>query len=172
MDSELFSQISTFIFDIDGVLTDGTILVLENGVQARRMHIKDGYALQLAVKKNYRVVIISGAAPSPVVDRLEKLGITEIHMSVKDKKQFIAQLAATDQLSLAGILYMGDDMPDIAAMSIVGLPTCPSDAVTEIKGAVKYISPVPGGLGCVRDVIEKVLKLRGDWNHAEGVTSR
>ena len=90
--NDFFKPVTTFIFDVDGVLTDGTVLVLENGLQARRMSIRDGYALQLAVKKDYQVLVISGAATSPVVDRLGKLGITQIHMGVTDKKTFIKTL--------------------------------------------------------------------------------
>jgi 3-deoxy-D-manno-octulosonate 8-phosphate phosphatase (KDO 8-P phosphatase) len=169
---ELFKSITTFIFDVDGVLTDGTILVLENGVQARRMSIKDGYALQLAVKKGYRLLVISGAASSPVVDRLNKLGVTDIHMGIADKKAYVKNFIANKNLTAEQVLFMGDDMPDLGPMSIVGLPVCPADAVTEIKEIVKYISPLNGGYGCVRDVIEKVLKLRNDWQPADEITSR
>jgi 3-deoxy-D-manno-octulosonate 8-phosphate phosphatase (KDO 8-P phosphatase) len=169
---DLFKNITTFIFDVDGVLTDGTVLVLENGVQARRMNIKDGYALQLAVKKGYRLLVISGAAASPVVDRLNKLGITDIHMGVTDKKTFIKNFITNKNLAPDQVLFMGDDIPDLPAMSIVGLPVCPADAVMEIKEAAKYVSPANGGYGCVRDVIEKVLKLKNDWQHTSDITSR
>lgn len=169
---DFFKNITTFIFDVDGVLTDGTVLVLENGLQARRMNIKDGYALQLAVKKGYRLLVISGAAASPVVDRLNKLGITDIHMGVADKKTFIKNFITNKNLSTDQVLFMGDDMPDLSAMSIVGLPVCPADAVMEIKEAAKYVSPVNGGYGCVRDVIEKVLKLKNDWQHTTDIASR
>lgn len=169
---DLFKHITTFIFDVDGVLTDGTVLVLENGLQARRMNIKDGYALQLAIKKHYRILIISGAAASPVVDRLNKLGITEVHMGVTDKKSFVKNFIVNHNLNIEQVLFMGDDMPDLAAMSMVGLPACPSDAVNEVREAAKYISPFGGGNGCVRDVIEKVLKLKGHWEHTEDIASR
>ena len=170
--SELFKGITTFIFDVDGVLTDGTVLVLENGLQARRMSIRDGYALQLAVKKGYRMLVISGAAASPVIDRLNKLGISDVHMGVRDKKSFIEKFAAANHLQAGEILFMGDDIPDLEAMSVVGLPVCPSDAATEIIAAAKYISPFNGGYGCVRDVIEQVLRQKNDWHHNEDVTSR
>lgn len=169
---DLFKNITTFIFDVDGVLTDGTILVLENGLQARRMNIKDGYALQLAVKKGYRVAVVSGAAPSPVVDRLNKLGISEVHMGIADKKSFVNGYCSDNDLKKEEILFMGDDIPDQAAMLWSGLPVCPADAVQEIKNIAKYISPFNGGMGCVRDVIETVMKLRGDWQHEENITSR
>lgn len=169
---DAFQHITTFIFDVDGVLTDGTVLVLENGLLARRMSIKDGYALQLAVKKGYRLLVISGAAASPVVDRLEKLGITEIHTGVTHKKDFVKNFIATHKLAAAEVLFMGDDMPDLPVMSVAGLPACPADAVAEIKEASKYISSFNGGCGCVRDVIEKVMKQKGHWEHSDDIASR
>lgn len=169
---DLFNDITTFILDVDGVLTDGNILVLENGLQARQMNVKDGYALQLAVKKGYRMLIISGGVASPVTDRLNKLGITDIHMGVTDKAAIVSHYLTANKISAAEVLYMGDDIPDLDAMRLTGLPACPADAVSEIKGISKYISPVNGGFGAVRDVIEKVLKLRGDWQHIKEVPSR
>ncbi|MEI9809683.1 MAG: HAD hydrolase family protein [Bacteroidota bacterium] len=167
-----FKPITTFIFDVDGVLTDGTVLVLENGLQARTMSIRDGFALQLAVKCGYRVIIVSGSTPSPVVDRLNKLGITGIHMSVLDKRAFITGLIEKNKLQKEEVLFMGDDLPDLPAMAVVGLSCCPMDAAQEIKEIVKYISPVNGGFGCVRDVIEKVLRLNDHWKYHPEVASR
>jgi 3-deoxy-D-manno-octulosonate 8-phosphate phosphatase (KDO 8-P phosphatase) len=169
---EYFKKISTFIFDIDGVLTDGTVLVMENGLQARRMHIKDGFALQMAVKNSYRILIISGGNSPQVIDRLEKLGITDMYMSVLDKKMFIIDYMKKNNLVAEQVLYMGDDLPDLPVMACVGLPSCPADAVSEVKEAVQYISPINGGMGCVRDVIEKVLKLNDHWHYRADVTSR
>ena len=169
---ELFKPITTFIFDVDGVLTDGTVLVLDGGLQARRMNIKDGFALQMAVKNGYRVLVISGGNSPQVIQRLDKLGITDVHMSVLDKKAFVAGYISKHMLPKEQVLYMGDDLPDLPAMSVVGLPCCPADAVTEIKEAVQYISPLNGGFACVRDVIEKVLKLNDHWNYRVDVTSR
>jgi 3-deoxy-D-manno-octulosonate 8-phosphate phosphatase (KDO 8-P phosphatase) len=168
----LFKTITTFIFDIDGVLTDGTVLVLDNGLQARRMHIKDGLALQMAIKNGYRVLIVSGGNSPQVGQRLEKLGITDVHMSVLDKKKFILEYMATQQLDRQQVLYMGDDLPDLPVMQVVGLPCCPADAVNEIKEAVVYISPLNGGLACVRDVIEKVLRLNDHWHYRQDIASR
>ena len=169
---ELFKKITTFIFDVDGVLTDGTVLVLDNGVQARRMSIKDGFALQMAVKNGYRILIVSGGNSPQVISRLEKLGITDVHMSVLDKKAFISKYITDNKLKQEEILFMGDDLPDIPAMSVVGLPCCPADAVNEVKEAVQYISPANGGFACARDVIEKVLRLNDHWNYRVDVTSR
>jgi len=169
---DAFKKITTFIFDIDGVLTDGTVLVLENGLQARRMSIRDGYALQLAIKKGYRLLVISGANASPVTDRLNKLGIKEVHMTVLNKKSFVEKYMSANNLGVDEVLYMGDDLPDQDVMSMVGLPVCPADAVEEIRVISKYISPSPGGNGCVRDVIEQVLKGNDDWHHQDDVASR
>lgn len=167
---ELFKPINTFVFDVDGVLTDGTLLVLPNGVMARRMNIKDGYALQLAVKKGYHVVIISGGISDEVQERLNKLGVTNVFMQVQDKVAVLTNFMQQHRLSKEQVLFMGDDMPDAPALRLVGLPTCPVDAATDIKEIAQYISPVNGGAGCVRDVIEKVMKLQGNWN--EDITVR
>ncbi|MEI9944849.1 MAG: HAD hydrolase-like protein [Chitinophagaceae bacterium] len=171
MNEDVFRKITTFIFDIDGVLTDGTVLVLENGLQARRMNIKDGYALQLAVKTGYKIYVVSGSTASPVVERLNKLGITEVHFSVLDKKKFVETLLANNNLEPSKVLYMGDDIPDLPAMKAVGLPVCPADAVTEIRNISSYISTFSGGFGCVRDVIEKVLKANDQWYSDSSIPS-
>ena len=160
---ELFQKINTFVFDVDGVLTDGTFQVAEDGHLLRTMHIRDGYALQLAVKKGYNVWVVAGGKCEMVRNRLNKLGVTEVHMGVEDKKEFLQEIAQALNVPLDQILFMGDDIPDYGAMNICGLPCCPADAVPEIKQVSKYISPVSGGKGCARDVLEKVLKLNGQW---------
>jgi 3-deoxy-D-manno-octulosonate 8-phosphate phosphatase (KDO 8-P phosphatase) len=166
-----FKKITTFILDVDGVLTDGTILVLENGMQARRMSIKDGYALQLAIKKGYRILVVSGANSPHVTERLNKLGITDVHMAVTDKRSLVKDFITNLRLKREEVLFMGDDMPDLPVMALAGLPVCPADATEEIRQAAVYISPFTGGNGCVRDVIEKVLKLNDHWKDNTGVTS-
>lgn len=160
---ELFKPITTFVFDVDGVLTDGTLLVMPGGLMARRMNIKDGYALQLAVKRGYRVVIISGGNSPEVKERLNNLGITDVFMRVENKLECLQQYMQQHGLTAEELLFMGDDIPDYEVMQLVALPCCPSDAAVEIRGVARYISPLKGGEGCGRDVIEKVLKLRGDW---------
>lgn len=172
MSDDLFKKITTFIFDIDGVLTDGSVLVLENGIQARRMSIRDGFALQLAVKSGYRVMVVSGSSPSPVIDRLNKLGISEVNMSVLNKKSFVDKYMQNHSLKKEEVLYMGDDMPDLPVMQAVGLSACPADAATEILQTAKYVSPINGGYGCARDVIEKVLRANDHWHYREDVASR
>jgi 3-deoxy-D-manno-octulosonate 8-phosphate phosphatase (KDO 8-P phosphatase) len=160
---ELFAPIKTFVFDVDGVLTDGSLMLTEDGHMLRSMNIKDGYAMQLAIKKGYKVLIISGGRSEAVRARLNRLGIVDVHIGIESKKELLHDLAISSQTSFESVLYMGDDIPDYAVMQLCGLPCCPADAVPEIKEVAKYISPVNGGKGCVRDVIEKVLKLNGDW---------
>lgn len=169
---EKFKSIKTFVFDVDGVLTDGTLLILNDGQMARQMNIKDGYALQLAVKKGYRVVIISGGTSDAVKERLQKLGVTDCFLKIDNKKEKLVEYVAEHELSWNEILFMGDDIPDYIPMQLTGLPCCPSDAVPEIKQISHYISPVEGGKGCARDVIEKVLKLNGHWDLDTTIASK
>ncbi|HZF64876.1 MAG TPA: HAD hydrolase family protein [Chitinophagaceae bacterium] len=167
-----FKEVRTFVFDLDGVLTDGTVLVLNDGLQARRMHVKDGLALQMALKNGYRVVILSGGYSEPVIGRLHKLGVMEVYLDVKDKLSFLQNYFIEKQIGWNEVLFMGDDLPDVAVLDKVGLPCCPADAVMEVKQISKYISAEKGGHGCVRDVIEKVLKLNDNWKFSTEVTSR
>ena len=166
-----FATITTFVFDMDGVLTDGTLLLMPDQLPLRRMHIKDGYALQLAVKKGYRVYVISGSESQPAKVRLHKLGIDSVWMNVSDKKALLNQLIEKEGLKKQEVLYMGDDLPDYSVMLDTGLPCCPADAVEEIKQISEYISSYNGGTGCVRDVIERVLRARGDWSQLDTVSS-
>lgn len=158
-----FQQIKTFVFDMDGVLTDGSLLILANNEFVRTMDIKDGYALQHAVKKGYHVVVISGSISKPCAERFEYLGIRNVFMKVKDKEDVLAQFVLANNLKWEEVLFMGDDLPDLNVMKQVGLPCCPADAVSEIKTVSKFISLKNGGKGCVREVIEKVLRLNDDW---------
>jgi len=167
-----FKKVNTFVFDIDGVLTDGTVLVLGGGLQARRMHIKDGLGLQMALKNGYKVLVISGGYSEEVKDRLIKLGVKDIYLGVEDKAVLLLSLVEKNKLNLEKVLYMGDDLPDIPLMKFVGMSCCPADAVNEVRSIVKYISPINGGWGCVRDVIEKVLKVNGHWNYVTEITSK
>lgn len=160
---EKFRDIKCFVFDVDGVLTNGTVHVIRNGVMLRTMNVKDGYALQLAVKKGYTVIVISGGNSPEVKERLNKLGITEVYMQTEDKLNLLKSLIEKYNLSPSQILCMGDDMPDYEIMKFAGLPCCPKDAVPEIKRLSKFISPNNGGEGCVRNVIEMVLKLNDHW---------
>jgi 3-deoxy-D-manno-octulosonate 8-phosphate phosphatase (KDO 8-P phosphatase) len=167
-----FKPIKAFILDVDGVLTDGSLLLLEDGQMARRMNIKDGYALQLAIKKGYHILVISGSSSDAVRARLHKLGVMNVHMAVTDKKSLLQEFMNANTLTAEQLLYMGDDIPDMEAMQLAGLRCCPADAVPEIKTIAGYISPVNGGYGCVRDVIEKVLKLNEHWTADASIASR
>lgn len=169
---EKFKTIKTFVFDVDGVLTEGSLLILNDGQMARLMNIKDGYALQLAVKKGYRVVIISGGTSEAVRARLEKLGVEDCFLKVDNKKEKLIEYVSEHQLIWDEVLFMGDDIPDYVPMQLTGLSCCPADAAVEIKQIAQYISPVAGGKGCARDVIEKVLKLNGHWDLDTTVASR
>ena len=160
---ELFSKIKTFVFDVDGVLTDGSLFLTDDGKMLRSMNIKDGYALQKAVKAGYAIWIITGGKSEPVRLRLNKLGIEEVHLGIDNKAEFLDEIYEAKVVDYNTMLYMGDDIPDYIAMQKCLLPCCPSDAVNEIKEISKYISPFPGGKGCARDVIEMVLKLQEKW---------
>lgn len=160
---EQIKHIKAFILDVDGVLTDGNILVTETGEQHRKFNIKDGYALQLAIKRGYHVVILSGGRSKGIELRLKGLGITEVFLGLDSKIEAYQNFLENSRLSSDEILYMGDDIPDLAVTKLVGLATCPADAVEEIKAVCHYVSPKNGGDGCVRDIIEKVMKVRGDW---------
>ena len=161
---ERFKPVTTFVFDMDGVLTDGTLLVESGSEWLRKMHIRDGFALQLAVKKGFRVVVISKSISVPVKERLELLGIKDVFMRVKDKREKLEQYSGEHGLEKDEVLFMGDDMPDLPCMKLAGLATCPADAAIDIRNVADYISPFKGGEGCVRDVIEKVLKLNAKWD--------
>ncbi len=158
-----FSTIKAFAFDIDGVLTNGSLLIYDDGQMVRQMNIKDGYALQLAIQKGFKIVVISGGNSEAVKSRLEKLGIADIFLRVKNKKTVLQEWALANDILLEHILYMGDDVPDVEPLQIVGVSTCPNDAATEVKALSKYVSSYKGGEGCVRDVIEKVLRLNNAW---------
>lgn len=156
-------DIKAFVLDIDGVLTDSTILITETGEQLRRFNVKDGYALQLAVKKGYFFCVISGGKSQTVVSRLNGLGITDVYLKVDKKIDVFNDFLNKHKLTADQAVYMGDDIPDLPVMKIVGIAACPADAVEEVKAVSSYISPKGGGEGCVRDVIEKVLKVQRNW---------
>ena len=152
---ELFAPIRTFIFEVDGVLTDGSLMLTESGEQLHSLNARDKYAIQQAMQKGYHVWITSTKMAEAILRVAEHLGTRVVQLQ---------DIATAVQTHHNTILYMGDDIPDLAPMQLCGLPCCPNDAVSEVRQYVKYISPQNGGKGCVRDVIEKVLKLNGDWD--------
>jgi 3-deoxy-D-manno-octulosonate 8-phosphate phosphatase (KDO 8-P phosphatase) len=161
---ELLHNVTAFVFDIDGVLTDGNIVVLENGEMARIMNVRDGYALKHAVNNDYKVGVISGGKSEPARQRLKKLGVHDVYIDITDKLDSLKEFMHIHNLKYENILYMGDDMPDYEVMQKCGVPCCPKDAAQEIKELSVYISDRTGGEGCVRDVIEQVMKIHGKWN--------
>jgi 3-deoxy-D-manno-octulosonate 8-phosphate phosphatase (KDO 8-P phosphatase) len=160
---EIMNDITTFIFDVDGVLTDGSVFVSNEGEMLRTMNIRDGYALKAAVESGYNVCIISGGSNEGVRLRLRNLGITDIHLGTPDKVETFKEYTAVYGINHEQVLYMGDDIPDYHVMKLVGLSACPQDASPEIKAISNYISHIKGGKGAVRDVIEQVMKVQGKW---------
>ena len=160
----ILENIKGMAFDVDGVLSANTIVLPE--VQAdpvRTVNIKDGYALQLAVKRGLHIAIISGAKGETVRKRYEGLGVQHVFQSVAVKLPCFEQWMETCGLLPEETLFMGDDIPDYEVMQACGFPCCPADAAEEIKAVAKYVSPVRGGYGCVRDVVERVLKAQNAW---------
>lgn len=160
---EYLKQITTFVFDVDGVLTDGSIQISTDGQMLRTMHTKDGYALKTALQQGFNVCIISGGTNEGVRQRLKGLGITDIYLGSHAKVEQLDEYFDIYDIKAENVLYMGDDIPDHPVMQLVGLPCCPQDAVKEIKEISLYVSHRKGGHGCVRDVIEQVLKVQGKW---------
>lgn len=164
---EDLTKVKAFIFDIDGVLSLQTISLNVFGVPNRTVNLRDGYALQLAVKKGYYVGIISGSNSKEYLKRLKLLGINDIFLNSKSKIENYNTFKKKHNLEDRDILFMGDDIPDFEVMKHAGVPVCPSDADSEIKQIALYISDRKGGEGCVRDVVEQVLRLHNNWMDSE-----
>jgi len=160
---ELLKDIKTFIFDYDGVLTEGIITLTEEGEPLRTANVKDGYALQLAVKKGYRIAVISGGKSRSMENRLASLGIKDVFLGVEHKVEVFNKYLEENNLKKEEVIYMGDDIPDYHVMKMASVAVCPADAAEEIRGISHYISHYSGGKGCVRDIIEQVLKLQQNW---------
>lgn len=160
---EKLNNIKTVILDVDGVLTDNSLILLPTGEMVRTMNCRDGYAMQLAIKKGIRIVVITGGRDEAVVSRLKYLGLVDIYINQRDKVDAFEDLIFSYGLNPDEIAYMGDDYPDLTVMSLVGLAACPNDACTDVRKAAEYISPENGGKGCVRDLLEQILKVQGLW---------
>ncbi|KJD36168.1 3-deoxy-D-manno-octulosonate 8-phosphate phosphatase [Tamlana sedimentorum] len=160
---EYLEHITTFIFDVDGVLTNSMVLVTDDGELLRSMNAKDGYAIKTAIKNEFNFCIITGGTNQGVKKRLEGLGVEDIYLNAHEKINQLNDYLVKKNIKPENVLYMGDDMPDIPVMEVVGLPCCPQDAVPEVKNVAKYISHKKGGKGAARDVIEQVLKVQGKW---------
>ncbi len=160
---EKLNQIKTVILDVDGVLTDNSLILLPTGEMVRTMNCRDGYAMQLAIRQGIKIAVITGGRDQAVVDRLKYLGLTDIYINARDKEDAFQDLIHSYQLNPEEIAYMGDDYPDIAVMQKVGLSTCPNDACMDVRKIAEYISPENGGKGCVRDLLEQILKVQNKW---------
>lgn len=158
-----FAAVRTFIFDVDGVFTDGDILITDDGAFLRRMSTRDGFAVKQAIKHGYTIAVISGGTSTGTANRLRMLGIEHIFFGVEEKLPVFRHYIQEHSLPSSTVLYMGDDLPDFEIMKEVFLPCCPADADPQIKAVARYISPFKGGEGCVRDVISNVLRLNGHW---------
>jgi len=159
---EKLKEITTFIFDVDGVFTDGS-LVLVPGEMARVMNVKDGFAVQLAVKLGLRLAIITGGSSEIVKERLQGLGIKEVYLRCHDKMEVFNKYLSDHDLTPDEVCYMGDDIPDYHVMKTAGLSVAPNDACEEIKSISHYVSDKKGGKGCVRDILEQAMKVKGLW---------
>jgi 3-deoxy-D-manno-octulosonate 8-phosphate phosphatase (KDO 8-P phosphatase) len=168
---EKFSRVKLLAFDLDGVLTNGKLLVMPDGEWIREMDIKDGYALQHAVKSGLHIAVITGSSSHAVGQRLKKLGVVDYYEQTASKAEVLSSLMKKYDLQHHEVLFMGDDIPDLDAFNIAGLTTCPADAVQEVISTAAYISPFTGGNGCVRDVIEKVMKTKGTWQNSTNTQS-
>jgi 3-deoxy-D-manno-octulosonate 8-phosphate phosphatase (KDO 8-P phosphatase) len=163
---KLLCNVKAFVFDVDGVFSHN-VLLHPSGEILRSMNIKDGFAVQYAVKKGYLIAIISGGKCDAVRERFKNLGVSDIYLQSHNKIDDFDDFLSKYQLQSEDVLYMGDDLPDYEIMKRVGVPTCPADAVEEIKSISVYVSHKTGGEGCVRDIIEQVLRVQGQWMHPE-----
>lgn len=162
-------DIKAFVFDFDGVMSDGSVWMYADRQTVRCGNIKDGYALQYAVKKGYIIALISGATSASIDNRMESLGVKQVYTGCANKLTTYRQFLESNGLEERQVLCMGDDIPDFEIMSHCGVAACPSDAAIEIKEIADYISPFAGGRGCVRDVIEQTLRLQDQWFHPDAV---
>jgi 3-deoxy-D-manno-octulosonate 8-phosphate phosphatase (KDO 8-P phosphatase) len=155
--------VRAFIFDVDGVLTNNTVQVTEAGELLRTMHVRDGQCIKWAIRAGYPIAIITGGRSEGVKKRLTELGISEYYSGIGEKMAPFQSFMQRAGVGAHEICYMGDDMPDLPVLRKVLLPCCPADAVPEVLDICDYVSPLNGGAGCVRDIIEQVMKLQGKW---------
>ncbi len=167
---EDLTRVKAFVFDIDGVMSLQTISLNAFGVPNRTVNLRDGYAIQLAVKKGYHIGIISGSNAKEYIRRLKGLGVSDIYLNSRAKTEHFNNFCAKHEIQPSDVMYMGDDIPDYGAMKLAGVPVCPADADSEIKKVASYISDKRGGEGCVRDVIEQVLRLHNNWMDNDAFT--
>lgn len=158
-------NITAFVFDVDGVISCNQVLLHASGDMMRTVNTRDGFAIKTAIEAGFKVGIITGARSESLRGRFKELGTEDVFLGSFDKIVDLRLFIKKYHLDLSQVLYMGDDIPDLEAMKEVGMPTCPTDATTEVQAVSRYISNQPGGHGCVRDVIEQVLRAQGLWNY-------
>ncbi len=169
---EDIARVEAFVFDIDGVFTDGSLVPLADGDFLRAYYAKDGYAVSYAIRQGYKVFIVTGGRGAMLEKRFDYLGVTELHLNVSDKIAVLRDIIGRYGFDPENVLFMGDDIPDLECMREVGIPVCPADAASEIIEAARYVSEFPGGRGCVRDIVEQVLRAQGNWaKHLKGIHS-
>lgn len=160
-------EIKAFVFDYDGVISDGNIWSANDTIIVRSGNVKDGYAMQYALRRGYLIAILSGGSGDSIRSRMKMLGVEDVYLGSHRKKEIFEDFLKDKQLLPEQVLYVGDDIPDYDVMRLAGVSACPADAVEEIKAVADYISHKNGGCGCVRDVIEQVLRLQGQWFHED-----
>ncbi len=160
--------IKLFAFDYDGVFSNGSILLMPDGTQVRSASVRDGFAVQWAVKQGLQLALVTGGKEEAVKTRLGKLGVQHLHLGASDKLSVVTDLVNKLEIGWDEVAYMGDDMPDVPVLERVGLAACPQDAVPEVRRVCHYVSPFAGGAGCVRDLLEQAMKLRGLWDQQGG----
>ena len=159
----LLNNVSTFIFDVDGVMTNGKIIITTEGEMYREMDTRDGFALKYASLKGYKIGVISGGTNEGVKKRLELLGVNKVYLGIQEKDNAFNDFVKTFDINPEEVLYMGDDVPDIPVMEKAGIATCPQDAVSDVKKIADYVSHKKGGDGCVREIIEQVMRVQNKW---------
>lgn len=166
-----FSRIAVVVLDVDGVLTDGSIVVTAQGEENRIMNTKDGFALNHAAKMGFPVWVISGGKSPGVATRLHRFGLKEVHLGIDNKLETLELLLSQNNIKKENVLYMGDDLPDFHCMQAVGIAACPADSAPEILAIAQYVVPVDGGKGCVRHLLREVLLAKGLWFVSDAVSS-
>lgn len=160
---EDIARVKAFVFDVDGVMTDGGIIPTPDGDFIRRYYAKDGYAMAYAIREGYKICVISGGRGEMLRRRLEMLGVERMYLNCMDKITAIKEFMSDNGLAAEEVIYMGDDIPDLECMRVVGIPVCPADACMEVIEASRYVSEYNGGYGAVRDIVEQVLRVQGRW---------
>ena len=160
----LLKNVSAFVFDVDGVMTNGQIMITTEGEMYREMNTRDGFAIKCALERNYKIAIISGGTNEGVRKRLETLGVDKVYLGIHKKDIAFDDFLKTYDIDPEEVLCMGDDVPDLSLLEKVGVATCPQDAVSDVKKIVDYVSHKKGGDGCVREIIEQVMRVQNKWD--------